>query len=79
MKKIYGTGKICPYKNQNCNVTATGLSLNPDLEDILAEVKDYDEMAYVWKNWRDATGIKVRPLYYKYIDLSNKAARANGN
>ncbi len=52
--------------------------LNTDLENILSKIEDYDEMAYVWKSWRDSTGAKIRPLYYKYIDLQNKAAVANG-
>ncbi|CAG7819915.1 unnamed protein product, partial [Allacma fusca] len=29
MSKIYGTGKICPFKKQNCNLTTEGLYLEP--------------------------------------------------
>jgi hypothetical protein len=49
-----------------------------DIENILAEIKDYDEMKYVWKSWRDASGKPIRELYNQFADLSNKAAKING-
>jgi len=29
MKKTYGTGKICPYKKQECDLASEGIPLNP--------------------------------------------------
>lgn len=39
---------------------------------------NYDELKYVWKAWRDATGAKMKDLYKVYVELSNKAAVKNG-
>ncbi|RZB38755.1 hypothetical protein BDFB_008530 [Asbolus verrucosus] len=77
MAFTYNTAKICPYNNQNCNLTEAGLPLQPDIEDIVAKSTDYDELAYVWKAWRDATGAKIAGLYQTYVDLSNQAAVLN--
>lgn len=43
----------------------------------MAKSTDYDELVYVWKSWRDATGAKVKDLYQTYVTLSNEAAKAN--
>ena len=50
-----------------------------DLTEILRNLGSYNEMAYVWRAWREASGEKMRDLYYRYIDLSNEAAQKNGN
>ncbi|KAF5284087.1 hypothetical protein FQA39_LY17136 [Lamprigera yunnana] len=78
MTNIYSTGKICPYDKQNCDINSEGLTLEPDIESILAKSTDYDELTYVWKEWRDATGRKMKDTYKEYVELSNKAAVANG-
>lgn len=48
------------------------------IEHILTKSHDYDELAYAWTKWRDATGLKLRTLYNEYVDLGNEAARFNG-
>lgn len=45
---------------------------------ILATSSNYDELAYVWREWRDVASKPMRDDYEMYIELSNKAARANG-
>ncbi|KAF7239081.1 Angiotensin-converting enzyme [Varanus komodoensis] len=45
----------------------------------MAQSRDYDELLRTWKGWRDASGVKIRSLYTKYVQLSNKAARLNGH
>ncbi|CAG7818399.1 unnamed protein product, partial [Allacma fusca] len=77
MTKIYSNGKVCPYRQQNCNIEKEGLSLNPDLEDIIAHSVNYDELSYVWARWRDASGKPIRQLYQRYVELSNNAAKLN--
>lgn len=79
MGKIYSGAKICPYTNQNCDLSKNGLNLEPGIEAILAKSTDYDELVYVWKAWRDATGAKMKNLYKIYVELSNEAAVANSN
>lgn len=44
----------------------------------MATSTNYEELKYVWKAWHDASGAKIRSSYPKYVELSNKAAVANG-
>lgn len=73
MKDIYSTAKICDYKNR----TRCDLSLEPELTEVMATSNDPEELKHIWVEWRNATGKKVRPLYGKYVELSNLAARLN--
>uniref|UniRef100_A0A672M8L1 Angiotensin-converting enzyme n=1 Tax=Sinocyclocheilus grahami TaxID=75366 RepID=A0A672M8L1_SINGR len=47
------------------------------LESIMANSRDYDERLHVWEGWRVASGMKMRSLYEKYVDLKNEAAKLN--
>jgi hypothetical protein len=78
MQTIYSTAKICPYNKQNCNLESEGWALNPEMENVLATSKNYDELAYVWTGWRNVTGVHMRNFYNEYLDLSQKAADAEG-
>lgn len=80
MQGAYGSGKICPFDNQNCDLATEGLTLEPSLEAILTDVENHSwsELEYVWKGWRDASGKKYRDQYTQYIGLNNEAAEANG-
>uniref|UniRef100_A0A218QXF0 Angiotensin-converting enzyme n=1 Tax=Tityus serrulatus TaxID=6887 RepID=A0A218QXF0_TITSE len=74
MTKIYSTTTICDFTNKNkCN-----LSLDPDLSNILANSNNYYELLYVWKEWRNKVGRKIKPLYWEFVHLKNEAARLNG-
>lgn len=44
----------------------------------MAVSEDFDELAYIWKEWRDASGKNMRDDYKVYVELSNKAAAMNG-
>ena len=44
----------------------------------MATSENFDELAYIWKEWRDASGKNMRDDYKVYVDLSNKAAQMNG-
>uniref|UniRef100_A0A8C4RH50 Angiotensin-converting enzyme n=1 Tax=Erpetoichthys calabaricus TaxID=27687 RepID=A0A8C4RH50_ERPCA len=70
MSKIYSTGKVC--RGESC------LTLEPGLEDIMANSTDYDERLEVWEGWRREVGKKMRPLYEEYIVLKNEASKLNG-
>ena len=74
MTNIYSTAKICPFSNQKCDLSKEGLSLEPGIEEILANC---DELVYAWRVWRDASDAKIRSLYQTYVELSNEAAVAN--
>jgi peptidyl-dipeptidase A len=49
-----------------------------DVEKIISESRDYEELKYVWSQWRDASGAKMRTNYQNYVTYSNQAAEANG-
>lgn len=70
METIYSVAKVC-------REDGTCLPLEPDLTNILATSRDYDELLFAWKGWRDAAGKKIREKYKRYVELSNKAARLN--
>ncbi|RWS26965.1 Angiotensin-converting enzyme-like protein, partial [Leptotrombidium deliense] len=68
MENVYSTAKICPFRinggysdGDKSNVTAQcNLTLEPDLQRIIGESRDYDELLHVWKAWRDKSGKKIR-------------------
>ncbi|XP_033354226.1 angiotensin-converting enzyme-like [Bombus vosnesenskii] len=73
MENIYSTAKICDYKNRSkCD-----LALEPELTEILMKSHDPEELKYIWVEWRKATGEKMKPLYERYVELSNLAATLN--
>ncbi|GJQ74325.1 hypothetical protein Trydic_g4927 [Trypoxylus dichotomus] len=78
MTEIYSTAKVCPMDSQDCNLDDQGLQLEPDLINIMSQPGIYDEHQYYWKVWRDASGARMKQLYYEYVQLSTKAAKANG-
>ncbi|NXR45086.1 ACE enzyme, partial [Hippolais icterina] len=71
METTYSVAKVC-RENEICH------PLDPDLTDIMATSRDYDELLFAWKGWRDASGKKMRNNYKRYVELSNKAAVLNG-
>uniref|UniRef100_A0A8C3L470 Angiotensin-converting enzyme n=1 Tax=Chrysolophus pictus TaxID=9089 RepID=A0A8C3L470_CHRPC len=71
METTYSVAKVC-RENNTCH------PLDPDLTDILATSRDYNELLFAWKGWRDASGAKIRDKYKRYVELSNKAAVLNG-
>lgn len=44
----------------------------------MAESRDYDELLFAWKGWRDAAGKVIRQDYKRYVEMANKAATLNG-
>ncbi|XP_055929558.1 inactive angiotensin-converting enzyme-related protein-like [Argiope bruennichi] len=84
MKNTYSTAKVCPYISPEASANSVQnpkdckLSLEPDIQRILTKSRDYDELAHVWKAWRDAAGKPIREKYLRFVNLSNEAARLNG-
>ncbi|CAL8379460.1 unnamed protein product [Arctogadus glacialis] len=73
MSTIYSTAEVClKDRPTDCQ------TLEPGLEAVMADSKDYNERLHVWEGWRRETGRKMRPLYEDYVDLKNEAARLNG-
>lgn len=44
---------------------------------VLATSKNYDELAYVWQQWRNISA-DMLPYYEQFVPLSNKGARQGG-
>ncbi|KAM7381883.1 hypothetical protein PAMA_012642 [Pampus argenteus] len=62
-----------------CRANGTCHPLDPDLQKIMAESRDYDELLFAWKGWRDAAGKVLRTDYKRYVELANEAATLNGH
>ncbi|KAM8890453.1 LOW QUALITY PROTEIN: angiotensin-converting enzyme [Synchiropus picturatus] len=72
METKYSVAKVC-RDNGQCH------PLDPDLQKIMAESRDYDELLFAWKGWRDSAGKVLREDYKRYVELTNKAAVLNGH
>ncbi|XP_059823680.1 angiotensin-converting enzyme 2 isoform X1 [Hypanus sabinus] len=73
MSTIYSTGTVCyPDQHSNC------LELDPELTNLMAQSRNYNERLWAWEGWRVNVGKKLRPLYEQYVVLKNKAAKMNG-
>lgn len=72
LKSIYSKAKVCKNETHEC------LSLEPELDEVMRESRDYDKLLWAWKGWRDATGPKMRQTFTQLVDMRNKAARENG-
>lgn len=78
MSQTYNNAKICPFNRQNCDHKSDdALSLDPDIETLMASSTDYDEMKWIWEQWREKSGKLMRADYKQYVDLMNKAAKLN--
>lgn len=73
MSTIYSTATVCLIDDPlNCQ------TLEPGLEHVMANSKNYAERLHVWEGWRKEVGKRMRPLYEDYVDLKNEASKLNG-
>ncbi|XP_078101680.1 angiotensin-converting enzyme 2 [Sander vitreus] len=73
MSTIYSTATVCLNDDPfNCQ------TLEPGLEHVMANSRDYYERLHVWEGWRRVVGKRMRPLYEDYVGLKNEAAKLNG-
>uniref|UniRef100_A0A671V1T5 Angiotensin-converting enzyme n=1 Tax=Sparus aurata TaxID=8175 RepID=A0A671V1T5_SPAAU len=72
METKYSVATVC-REDGRCH------PLDPDLQKIMAESRDYDELLFAWKGWRDSAGKVLRQDYKRYVELANKAATLNGH
>ncbi|XP_068611055.1 angiotensin-converting enzyme [Brachionichthys hirsutus] len=72
MESNYSVAEVC-RENGTCH------PLDPDLQKIMAQSRDYDELLFAWKGWRDSAGKVLRQDYKRYVELANKAATLNGH
>lgn len=77
MTRVYNTAKICPFNNQNCNITAEGLALDSDITNLMGDSRNYDELLYTWLAWHNNTGKLMWENYKRYVPLLNQAGKEN--
>ena len=44
----------------------------------MASSRDYDELLWAWKGWRDVTRPLMKDGYQKFVNLSNEAVQTLG-
>lgn len=49
-----------------------------ELTDIMATSRSYKRLLYVWEAWHNVSGVPLKEFYPKFVELSNKASRADG-
>ena len=69
IKGMYGAGQYCP-SDGDCK------SL-PELEDVMANSRDYDELTEAWQGWRTVAP-PMREKYQRYAELVNEGANELG-
>ncbi|CRK96558.1 CLUMA_CG009925, isoform A [Clunio marinus] len=73
MLAIYNSATICGYEQPfQCS-----LRLQPHLKEIMAKSRDWDELTWVWTEWRRKAGKPIRDLFEQLTDLTNEAANYN--
>lgn len=73
MLVIYNGASICAFEQPfECN-----LRLQPHLKNIMAKSRDWDELQYVWTEWRRKSGRNMRELFEQMVDLTNDGAKYN--
>jgi peptidyl-dipeptidase A len=55
------------------------MALEPELTEVLAESRNYDELLDAYIGWRNVTGPKMKDLYAEFVELYNKGARDTGH
>lgn len=43
----------------------------------MAKSRDWDELTWVWTEWRKKAGLPIRDLFEQLADLTNEAAKHN--
>jgi peptidyl-dipeptidase A len=69
LEGMYGAGEYC-RSNNDCK------SL-PELEDVLANSRDYDELVDAWQGWRTISP-PMRTKYERYVELANAGSQVLG-
>ena len=69
LEGMYGAGEYC-RSDDDCK------SL-PELEDVLANSRDYDELVDAWQGWRTISP-PMRTKYQRYVELANEGSQVLG-
>lgn len=72
LEAMYGEGKYCP-----AGATGDACLDISEITKIFAESRDPKQLADVWEGWR-RIAIPMKPLYVRFVELSNEGARELG-
>lgn len=78
MENVYNTAKICPFDKQECALANEGLTLDPEISEVMSTSEKFDELKWTWEQWHEKSGKSMREDYKRYIELKNIAAKENG-
>ncbi|XP_077019647.1 angiotensin-converting enzyme isoform X3 [Tamandua tetradactyla] len=70
METTYVMSTVC-YDNGTC-------LHEPELSKLMSTSRNYEELLWAWKGWRDKAGRTILPFFPKYVEFINKAAKLNG-
>lgn len=70
MEGAYGAGKYCPEGPDSCRNLE-------ELEDVLANSRDWDELVDAWVGWRTVS-VPMRDDYRRFVELSTEGAHELG-
>ncbi|XP_031558944.1 angiotensin-converting enzyme-like [Actinia tenebrosa] len=68
---IFSNGRVCKNSTDSSNFC---MPLFPDLNNLMAKSRDYDELVWAWRGWRDAVGPPMRAQYKELVDMLNRGA-----
>lgn len=74
----HASAKACPFPRNSPKPDRCTLPLDPDIKDILAHSRNYNELLHVWNEWRRVAGKPMKTKFLRYVELINEAARMNG-
>ncbi len=69
LEGMYGAGQYCDANKECKNL--------PELEDVIANSRDYDELTEAWQGWRTVAP-PMRDKYRRYVELVNEGASELG-
>ncbi|XP_041988748.1 angiotensin-converting enzyme-like isoform X2 [Aricia agestis] len=72
MHRIWSQAIVCSDDSIVCT-KETARTLN-DIITIFKTSNDSDELKHYWKGYRDATGMKIRPIFQDYLSEANTVA-----
>ena len=62
----------------NLQIIVSFLPFFVDLTEVMASSNDWDTLLWAWEGWREETGPKIKDLFPRSVELSNKAAVIGG-
>ncbi|XP_023805355.1 angiotensin-converting enzyme-like [Oryzias latipes] len=71
MSRIYSTVEISPQPN-------VSWSLDSEIDETMAKSRSYNLLLFTWEAWHNTAGVPLKKLYSRFVELSNKASRADG-